>query len=479
MRRTALKPNILYILVDIVIIASWTYIPYILRYNQISFIELLHHPYLWQELRWPGFASYSFLFLFWGLITILVFNNYQLYTTDREISLTEEAWLVLKAVVLASLPILLSIFVFKVVIFSRLLFGITLSGMFVCFSLWRAIKRCIVRRMILKGFHNLNVLIVGAGRVGGYLVEEINSHPYLGLKIIGFLDDYKEKGTVVAGYKVLGSINDFVKVVRKNFIDEVLVTIPSQHKVIEGIIEKSKNLRVNLKIIPDLYSSFFTDIKVYHLGSVPLLGYHSNGIQGSALFFKSLLDEVISGLALFLLSPLFLIIAGLIKLDSPGPIFYQSTRCGRKGIPFVFYKFRSMVKDADNMLVNLKSKNEKKGPIFKMKNDPRITRVGRIIRKFSLDELPQLWNVVKGDMSLVGPRPQTLEEVSNYDFWHMRRLEIKPGITCLWQVRGRSELSFYKWVKWDIWYIDNWSFWLDLKILFWTLPAVIKAKGAY
>lgn len=479
MRKTRLKPNYIYILVDIVLIILWTYVPYILRYNAIKPYELFRLPFIWHILNFPDLPIYSLIFLFWGIITILVLNNYHLYATDRELTIPRETWLVLKAVVFATLPVVVLLFLFKVVIFSRLIFTITLTGLFISLSLWKIVKRYIVRKLVLRGFHNLNVLIIGAGRVGRMLIEEIKMHPYLGLKIVGFLDDFKEGNGIVNGYRVIGNINDFEKVVRQEFVDEVFVTIPSQYKIVQSLISKGRELGVTLRIVPEFYDLLPGEIKLHHLGSITLLGYHSKGIHGTDMFLKRLIDILVSGLLLLILSPLFLILTILIKLDSPGPVFYKSKRCGRKGEIFVFYKFRSMVKDADMILLSLRDKNEKKGPIFKMKNDPRVTWIGRFIRGFSLDELPQLWNVFKGDMSLVGPRPPTPEEVVNYDPWQMRRLEIKPGITCLWQVRGRSDLSFYKGVKWDIWYIDNWSFWLDLKILLWTLPAVFKTKGAY
>lgn len=480
MRKIGLKPRALYVGIDTVLIILCTYVPYLLRYNQIGIKNLLRIPSIWQTLHLLGFSAYSFIFLSWGIFTILIFNNYHLYTTDRELTIPHETWIVFRAVTISSLPIVVGIFLFKVIIFSRLLFTVTLTCMFLSLSLWRTIKRVLIRRLIRKGFHNLNALIIGAGEAGRILAEEIKLHPYLGIKIIGFIDDFKERGhDNINGYPIIGKIDDFEKIVRQKFIDEVFITMPSQYKTVQNILDKGRKLGVNIKVIPDFYDLILSDIKLYHLGIIPLVGYHSKGIHGTDLVLKRMMDIFISGALLLFLSPLFLILAIFIKFDSPGPVFYRSKRCAKKGKIFAFYKFRSMGHNADKMLDALKDKNEKKGPIFKMKSDPRITRVGRFIRKLSLDELPQLWNVFKGDMSLVGPRPPTPEEVENYEPWQLRKLEIKPGITCIWQIRGRSDLSFYKWIKWDIWYIDNWSFWLDLKIMFETLPAVLKTKGAY
>lgn len=216
-----------------------------------------------------------------------------------------------------------------------------------------------------------------------------------------------------------------------------------------------------------------------HIGFHTFLRYTDTLPHKTDLLVKRLMDIVMSIAGLAVLSPLFFVIAIVIKLEGSGPVFYSSPRCGRKGRIFSFYKFRSMVCDADKQKEHLGHKSEVQGPVFKIKDDPRVTSFGKFIRRYSLDELPQLFNVLKGDMSIVGPRPPIPEEVAKYDIWQMRRLDIRPGITCLWQVRGRSDLSFYKWVKWDLWYIDNWSLGLDIRILLWTIPAVLKGRGAY
>ena len=322
-------------------------------------------------------------------------------------------------------------------------------------------------------------MIAGAGKAGAMLVDEMKNHPYLGLNIIGFLDDYRDKVEPINGYKILGELSDFEKIVKKRFVDEVYITIPSQKQKVFELTLQAKKLGVSVRIVPELFDLSLGTIQMQHIGFIPLLQYHTKGIHGTDLIIKRTFDVCLSGLALLLCCPIFLILFILIKLDNPGPILYISKRCGKKGRLFNFYKFRSMVKNADRLLQSLKNKNEKKGPIFKMSQDPRITKLGRIMRRLSLDELPQLWNVFKGDMSLVGPRPPTPEEVEQYKDWELKRLQVKPGITCLWQVRGRSNLSFYKWVKLDLWYINNWSFGLDLKIIWWTIPVVLKRKGAY
>lgn len=210
-----------------------------------------------------------------------------------------------------------------------------------------------------------------------------------------------------------------------------------------------------------------------------MLAFESISSKLGHLFLKRLFDFVISGIALLILSPFFLIIIILIKTTSEGQVFFKQERCTVYGRKFIFYKFRTMVADAELMLKDLLKYNEMEGPVFKMANDPRVTKVGKWFRKYSIDELPQLWNVFKGDMSLVGPRPPIVEEVKNYDIWQRRRLSMRPGITCLWQISGRNEIrDFNEWMRLDLEYIDNWSPWLDFKILMMTIPVVLFGRGA-
>jgi exopolysaccharide biosynthesis polyprenyl glycosylphosphotransferase len=220
-------------------------------------------------------------------------------------------------------------------------------------------------------------------------------------------------------------------------------------------------------------------VSVDEIESVPLLTFTTIPTNEAALAVKRLSDIVISAGALILLSPLMLVAAAVIKLTSPGSVFFVQKRSGLNGRIFDFYKFRSMYRDADQRKDELRARNEMDGPVFKIKSDPRITPAGRFIRKSSIDELPQLWNVFKGDMAIVGPRPPVPAEVEKYERWQRRRLSMKPGITCIWQVSGRNMIKFNDWIRLDLAYIDNWSLWLDLKILIKTVPAVLTGKGAY
>lgn len=455
-----------YLVIDILLITFSFYLPYCLRYN-CSIIPV----------NLPYAKDYGLLFSFWGLALVFLLNNQRLYSTDRLLTIPKEIGKILKCVFFASLLAGLAVFFLQLNIISRIVFGASSVLLFLTLSFWRICKRVFVRSRVAKGYNNINVLIVGAGRMGSFLAEEIKNNPYLGIKIVGFVDD--NKTGKVLNYDILGKTDELEEFIQRYFVDEIFITIPSERKKVSQIIALVEEKAKTVRIVADSYNFPFKQMQLDYLGFIPLLRYKEGGLHGTESLIKRLFDVIVSATLLIILAPLFALIAFFIKLDSPGPIFYISKRCGKKGRVFDFYKFRSMIKDADKYKESLRHKSEIKGPAFKIKDDPRITAIGRILRRYSLDELPQLINVLKGDMSLVGPRPPTPDEVAQYDTWQMRRLEIKPGITCLWQVRGRSNLSFYKWVKWDLWYIDNWSFGLDIQILLWTISAVLKKRGAY
>jgi exopolysaccharide biosynthesis polyprenyl glycosylphosphotransferase len=339
------------------------------------------------------------------------------------------------------------------------------------------VKRIYVRQLVKKGYSNCNVLIIGAGKMGMALAEQIHDNPYLGIRIKGFLDD--SKVTAINGYKVLGKIGDLEEVTKKYFIDEIYVTIPSERKVTSDVVLKGAKLKKSVRIVAEHFDLPYRKVGLNYLGFIPMVTYLEQDLHGTEKFFKHFLDVVVSGISLILLFPVFVVIGVLIKLDSPGPVLYISNRCGKKGNIFRFYKFRSMFAGADMHKEDLRSKSEVDGPIFKMRKDPRLTRFGSVLRKYSIDELPQLINVLKGDMSLIGPRPFPVEESEKVENKYISRLNIKPGITGLAQISGRSDLSFRRWARWDVWYINNWSLGLDLKILWRTVPVVLKGKGAY
>ena len=460
------KVHLLYLLVDIVLISLSFYIPYYFRYNygQSGLLTEIHKAYL-------------LIFCFWGTTLIFILNNLVLYATDRSLGVFAEIWKVIKAVCFSSVAAALIIFILGFNLFSRSVFFFSVLSLILTLASWRVIKRIWIRRLIISGLMKKKALIVGSGPMALELIEEINNSTHLGLEIVGFLDENTQ--STVYGQRVLGRIKDFEGVVRKNFIEEVLVTDIHDKEKINFLLQKSREMNIGLRLVMDSFNFSFDKILLNYIGYIPILTCHEKSLHGTDQQAKRVMDFFVSFALLAVLLPFFLIISVLIKLDSPGPVFYISRRCGKNGRIFNFYKFRSMYNDAHELKESIRHRSDVSGPIFKIKNDPRITRLGRFMRRWSIDELPQLINVLKGDMSLVGPRPPTPDEVEKYEPWQLQRLNITPGITCLWQIRGRSELSFYKWMKLDLWYINNWSFGLDMMILWRTVPAVIRGKGAY
>ncbi|MFA5200661.1 MAG: sugar transferase, partial [Candidatus Omnitrophota bacterium] len=370
---------------------------------------------------------------------------------------------VLRCILYSSILAALFVFLAKINVFSRLIFLEVTILLVMHLSGWRILKRIYVRHLIRGGYGNYNVLIVGINKQSKFLIEEIKNNPYLGLKVVGLInnDDGLEK------------------IVKKNFIDEIYIADISRRNLVAEVIRKAEELGKTVRVLTENFDIPYKKVSLNYIGAVPLVTYYESLTHGADSVLKRCLDIVVSSAALILLFPLCIIIAILVKLENPGPIFYISKRCGKKGIVFNMYKFRSMVKDAEKQRDALSGKSDVKGPIFKIKKDPRLTRLGRVLRKYSLDELPQLFNIFKGDMSLVGPRPFPEEESNKIEYQHIPRLNIRPGVTGLAQVKGRSNLKFNQWMRWDIWYVENWSFGLDIRILLWTIPAVFKGRGAY
>jgi exopolysaccharide biosynthesis polyprenyl glycosylphosphotransferase len=299
--------------------------------------------------------------------------------------------------------------------------------------------------------------------------------------VVGFVDDNPDKGHKDIGrFKGLGSIDNLPRIAQEESIDEVIITLPwMYHRKIISIMTQCERGGVRARLVPDLFQMSLSRMDVDDLGGVPMIGVKEISITGWKSVTKRAIDFTIALVGLIVLSPLLLLVALGIKLDSPGPVLFRQIRVGKGGRRFVLYKFRSMREGAEEEQQELTDLNEAEGPIFKIRHDPRCTRVGRFLRRTSLDELPQLYNVLRGEMSLVGPRPPVPTEVEHYQEWHKKRLEVSPGMTGLWQVSGRSELPFDEMVLLDIYYIENWSAALDTEIFLRTIPKVIFGGGAY
>ena len=262
-------------------------------------------------------------------------------------------------------------------------------------------------------------------------------------------------------------------------MDEVFFTAPCEQRgVVKDMLEQSRAHGVDMRVVPDMYDGLVWDSPIEYIGQFPTIPLHHGQVPEIALLLKRLVDIMLSSLILIAISPVLLAIAIAVKMDSPGPVFYLSERIGKKGRVFGCIKFRTMVSDAEKRRADIMHMNERDGVLFKITNDPRITRLGRFLRKYSLDELPQFFNVLHGDMSIVGPRPPLACEVQEYKLSHLRRLDVTPGITGLWQVQSRQDPSFDSYISLDVTYIENWSVWLDIKIILRTIGVVIAGTGS-
>lgn len=337
------------------------------------------------------------------------------------------------------------------------------------------------RDMRRKGLNYRSILIVGTGKRAKHFLSIIEEHKEFGFRVLGLIDeDAVKKSQVLYGYKVLGTFEDMPEIIHNNVVDEVVFVVPrSWLGRIEHLLHFCENEGLLVHLAVDYFELKLSRAHLENLLDVPLLTFGTAPNKLDHLLIKRFVDIVVSAVALIVLSPLFLFVALLIKKTSAGPVFFKQERSSYNGRRFILYKFRTMVADAELKLHDLRHLNEMAGPVFKIKNDPRLTKIGKFLRKFSIDEFPQFWNVLKGDMSLVGPRPPIPSEVDKYDSWQRRRLSMRPGLTCLWQASGRNKISsFDEWTNLDLKYIDNWSLWLDVKIFFKTIPAVLFGRGA-
>jgi len=363
----------------------------------------------------------------------------------------------------------------------RLMFSYFILAEFVFLVGYRWAMRLGLRWAGARQLSPKRILIIGAGSIGRSVAEKIQSQVWTGLQLVGYVDDNDEKiGKTFVGARVLGKLEDAITLVDDEKINHVVFALPlSAHQALRDTVLQLYERPVRVFVVPDVLDLAFFRVSMENWDGIPVMGLKEPVINGFDRVVKRIFDLVIATATLLLLWPVMLIIAIAIKLDSPGPAILKQERVGENGRIFTVYKFRSMVQDADKMLNDVIQRTDDGGIIHKRPDDPRITRVGRFIRRTSLDELPQLFNVVKGDMSMVGPRPELPFIVENYESWQHKRFAVQPGITGWWQINGRSDKPMHMHTEDDLYYISHYSPLLDLQILFKTVGVVLRGKGAY
>jgi exopolysaccharide biosynthesis polyprenyl glycosylphosphotransferase len=341
----------------------------------------------------------------------------------------------------------------------------------------RLVNRALLHRRFERGIGTRKVLIVGTGPEAYVLRDHLDRAPHLGYTFKSFID-FPGSGSSLSAGEAVGTPDTIFQHARRQFANEIFFASSCERAIVESTVEQARAHGVELCVAPEMYHDFAEKGSVKYIGEAPTILFERREVSEFAMFFKRVFDIVFSGVALILTAPLLLAIAIAVKLDSPGPVFYSSERIGKKGRVFRCIKFRSMKRDAEMHRAEIAHLNERDGVLFKVTNDPRITRLGRFLRKYSLDELPQFLNVLRGEMSVVGPRPPLIEEVKEYEVGHLRRLDVTPGITGLWQVGARQDSSFASYISLDVTYINTWNIWLDFKIILRTIGVVFAGTGS-
>jgi exopolysaccharide biosynthesis polyprenyl glycosylphosphotransferase len=410
---------------------------------------------------------------------IVTSRRLHLYTPTRLNSLLHEQRLSVQACFTAGLLLTGTLYLVHAADIPRGIVLITVGLVTVALSLRRLIYRVLIYRRFERGVGTRNVLIVGTGPEAHALRHHLESIRHLGYAFKGFIDlPGSSSAFTAASGDVVGTLDSMFQHARKQFVDEIFFTTPCERGIVQKVLEQARAHGVDLRVVPDLYDGLAWETPIEYIGQFPTIPLHCGHVPEIGLVLKRVLDIVFSSLVLILLSPVLLAVAIAIKMDSRGPVFYSSERIGKKGRVFRCTKFRTMVRDAEKRRADVMHMNERDGVLFKISNDPRITKLGRFLRKYSLDELPQFFNVLRGDMSVVGPRPPLASEVQEYKLNHLRRLDVTPGITGLWQVQARRDPSFDNYISLDVTYIENWSIWLDLKIIMRTVGVVFAGTGS-
>jgi len=418
-----------------------------------------------------------FLYIAWfGLLLIVFMRSYGLYEPILNRSGLNEQRMTVQATLIAGFLLCGTLYLARAEMVSRIIVVLTVILTMALLCTRRAIWRKMVYKRYRDGLVTRNVMIVGAGRVAHALRNHLESLHHLGFRFKGFVA-LTEHETESNDSDIIGDVRNCLSLARSLFVDEIFFSVPAEKSLVVGIVEEARSLGIDVRVVPDLYDGLAWAAPVEYIGQFPTIPLHRRDMPMGTFLLKRAMDVTGAALAMLLGLPIMLLLMAAIKLDSPGPVFYSGQRIGRRGRTFTCYKFRTMCADADKQQEGLSGRNERDGILFKIANDPRITRVGRFLRKYSLDELPQLYNVLRSEMSLVGPRPPMASEVERYDLSHLRRLDVLPGMTGLWQVEARQDPSFDSYISLDTAYVENWSLWLDVKILVRTVGVVLSGTG--
>ncbi len=464
-------------LADILILVLSFAIATMISYNQLDSEAL--EQFLSIRLSVQNFILFLGFFFLWHII----FSVVGLYHSMRITSRQYEAVDVFKATFLGTGTIFFTSLVFHVTMITPIFLLVFWLASCQLTLLSRLILRFILEQTRARGRNLRFILLAGTNKRVIDFAKDVRNKPELGYKLAGFVDTEwvcQTEEDLIKNFPLIQP-DELVDYIRDNVVDEVVVGYPmkSQYEQYHNVITLCMEQGINVRIIADLFFTRVAKSRIEFFEQTPTITMYTGTIDYGGLVVKRVLDIVLSAVLLVLLSPIFIIAALAIKIGSPGPVFFSQQRLGLNKRLFELYKFRTMVVGADKMQKDLEDQNEADGPVFKIKEDPRITPTGRFLRISSIDELPQLYHVLKGDMSLVGPRPLPIRDYQEFDQrWFTRRFSIRPGITCLWQVNGRSKISFSEWIELDLRYIDTWTLKLDLLILLKTIPAVFKGDGA-
>jgi exopolysaccharide biosynthesis polyprenyl glycosylphosphotransferase len=468
------------------VIRTWTVISDILLINlAFAFAYVVRYEFQWlfSTTFRATYSSYLGQQALLTLLLIIIFAQNKVWRRRRGEVLIDEIFRLSYATATGIALMMAFTFFSRPLAFSRLLLVWALVFIVLFLSASRLVRRIILRWNYRRGRGVDRALIVGSGEAGRGVMRTLLARPDLGFHAVGYLDDGSGENNMGLGrIPHLGTLPDLVRVLKDHpDLHTVFIALPAhRHGEMTELVDICQDHDVQSQVVPDLFQMSLHRVEFSNMAGLPMLSVRDVGMSRAAQAVKRVLDIAV----VLLLSPITLflgtVIAVAIKLENPdGPVFYAADRVGQNGELFRMYKFRSMVVNADEQKEALQEYNEALGPIFKIRNDPRLTAVGRIIRRLSLDELPQFWNVLIGDMSLVGPRPPLPAEVACYQPWHRRRLEVKGGLTGLWQTSGRSDLTFDEQALLDIYYIENWSLTLDIRLILQTIPYLLLARGAY